>query len=135
MTTQQTTIPDSALPADNDVHRVGNGLPIVGSSEVTVRYDKMFEFIKQACKEAIAEHVSASQQDEGDCWMGSRETARYLGLSEKAVRSGATNGDIPGHKYPKGSSRGRGRFKKSELDRKMKAKPKKQITESELSIW
>ncbi|MBN1669493.1 MAG: helix-turn-helix domain-containing protein [Kiritimatiellae bacterium] len=62
-------------------------------------------------------------QPEDDGWMSTEEAALYLALSPKAVRRGAAAGHLPGHKYPPNSKRGRWRFKRQELDERMRRQP------------
>ena len=52
-----------------------------------------------------------------DEWWETEQAAAYLHLTAKTVREGVVRGTLPGHKYPAGSSRGRWRFKKAELDK------------------
>jgi len=78
--------------------------------------------------------VEASHPVSGpEGYLSTEEAADYLGMSPKAIREGAARGDLPGHKYPRGSRRGRWRFRRRELDRFLK-KPSKPHT-LEMSVW
>ena len=55
-----------------------------------------------------------------DAWMSSEDAARHIGLTAKTVREGAARGNLPGHKYPMGSIRGKWRFLRTELDEWLK---------------
>ena len=67
-------------------------------------------------------------------WLETEQVAAYLHLTPKTVREGAARGSLPGHKYPFGSSRGRWRFKASELDDWMTRVPRKTRLKG-ASVW
>jgi hypothetical protein len=60
-----------------------------------------------------------------DLWLKVPQVAKYLGMSEKAVRNNAAKGNIPASKMPKNSNRGTWMFKKDDIDSYLKKAPKK----------
>ena len=77
---------------------------------------------------------AAVQTTPADEWWETERAAAYLRLTPKTVREGVVKGTLPGHKYPAGSSRGRWRFKKAELDRFLNKRPSPRRTVAE-TIW
>ena len=77
----------------------------------------------------------ASTATAGDGWLGVEEVAAYLNLTPKTVREGAAKGTLPGHKYPADSIRGRWRFKKDELDRKLNKRSGSSRRAVEETVW
>jgi excisionase family DNA binding protein len=70
--------------------------------------------------------VPEKKKDRGsDAWLKVSEVAKYLGMSEKAVRNNAAKGNIPASKMPKNSNRGTWMFKKDDIDSYLKKAPKK----------
>jgi excisionase family DNA binding protein len=87
----------------------------------------------------IAEKVGGEpkamhQQAQTEEWWTTDEVADYLKLSKRAVRDGATSGNLPAHKYPEGSERGVWRFRRSEIDQWLLKRPR-QRQKKELSIY
>lgn len=70
-----------------------------------------------------------------DGYMSTKEAARYLGLSPKAVRNMARRGDIPGDQLPHKKRRGRWRFKKRDLDKWLKRRRRRDGGSGDVSIW
>ena len=127
-------IPSNALPADTQNQRVGNALPAESADEPSVNYERFFQFIKQACREAVDEALAGTQPEDYGGWIDVRQAAEYLGMSEKAVRNGARCGDLPGKKYPAGSNRGHWRFRKGDLDKRLRSQ-QRGSGKAEISIW
>jgi hypothetical protein len=82
-----------------------------GPAEISLLGEKLDQII------ALLERDRVDEQEEGkNTWLNTEQAARHVGLSERAVRVGAQRGSIPGHKYPRGSKRGRWMFRRAELD-------------------
>lgn len=68
-----------------------------------------------------------------DGWMSTKQAAAYLNMGVNTLQTAVKRGTIKGSKHPKGSIRGRWKFKKSILDRHLQAIPRKQTPPN--SLW
>ncbi|MCE9612946.1 MAG: helix-turn-helix domain-containing protein [Lentisphaerae bacterium] len=93
--------------------------------------------VLEVIRDALDDYQSQKHANHGldDGWMTVEQAAEHIGLSEKAVRSGARRGTLPGCKYPQGSIRGRWRFQKHELDSWIKRGRPKPTKVRKQSIW
>ena len=83
----------------------------------------------------LADREAGTPPQSAEVHMNSEEAGRYLGMSKKTIAEGAAREEIPGHKFPPGSKRGKWRFRKNELDKWLRGKKKAGSGQKGLSLW
>ena len=108
----------ATLPADNQIE----------GEELWERLDKLALLQAWAVVDGVRLDGATKSKKRGKIetpWMSSEEVAEYLGLSAYSVREAAAKGKLPGHKFPKNSTRGVWRFHRNEVDEFMSKKTRR----------